>query len=76
MVQNCGISSATMNQNLLLTRDEVAKILKVCRHTIQRYTRKGLLPALHLNQRVIRYRQEDVESFLAQAETKREMLQR
>lgn len=54
-------------QSALLTRRQVADRLGVCSHTIQRLTRRGELPALVFNRRLIRYKPEVIESFIAQA---------
>lgn len=54
-------------QSTLLTRRQVAGLLGVCTHSVQRLTRKGVLPALIFNKRLIRYRPETVEAFIAQA---------
>jgi excisionase family DNA binding protein len=51
----------------LLTRRQVAERLGVCSHTVQHLTRKGLLPALVFNQRLIRYTEETVDAFIADA---------
>ena len=51
----------------LLSRAQVATKLGVCPHTIQRLTRKGLLPALVFNKRLIRYAPEVVERYIRSA---------
>jgi excisionase family DNA binding protein len=51
----------------LLSRAEVAERLGVCCHTIQRLTRKGVLPALRFNKRLIRYTPQTVEAFVKSA---------
>ena len=48
----------------LLTRKQVADALGLCVHTVARYTRRGLLPAVTLGPRVIRYRKQDVEKLI------------
>ena len=45
----------------LLTRQQVAKHFKVCTSTIRLWERRGMLPAIRINPRVIRYKKEDVE---------------
>lgn len=50
--------------NELLTRAQVAKRLKVCPHTVARWTSRRLLPVLRINCRVIRYRAGDVQKIL------------
>lgn len=52
----------------LLSRAQVARILSVCPHSVQRMTRKGLLPALVFNRRLIRYAPEAVEAFIRSAQ--------
>ena len=54
----------TADNNELLTREQVAQCLKVCPHTVARWTRRGLLPVLRINCRVIRYRAGDVQNIL------------
>ncbi len=51
----------------LLSRADVARELKTCTHTIARLTRKGVLPCLKFNSRLIRYRREDVDKFISSA---------
>ena len=53
----------------LLTRKQVAEQLQTCIHTVARYTRRGLLPAVTIGRRVIRYKREDVEKFIQSAIT-------
>ena len=48
----------------LLSRREVAALIGVHTETIKRYQRKGLLPAIILNSRLIRYERADVEKLL------------
>jgi Helix-turn-helix domain len=48
----------------LWTRKQVAEALKVCPHSVARYTRAGLLPCVRLNRRVVRYRLIDVEKLI------------
>lgn len=55
------------NAGKYLTRREVAELLRVCPHTIQRLTRKGELPAVVFNQRLIRYEASVVEQFIKNA---------
>jgi predicted site-specific integrase-resolvase len=51
----------------LLTRRQVAETLQTCPHTVARYTRRGLLPCLKINARVIRYDPTVVANFLKAA---------
>lgn len=53
----------------LWTRRQVAERLKVCPHTVARYTRRGWLPCVLINRRVVSYREEDVAAFIRQAMT-------
>ncbi|MEO8429345.1 MAG: helix-turn-helix domain-containing protein [Verrucomicrobiota bacterium] len=53
----------------LLSRAEVAARLGVCVHSVQRMTRKGLLPCIVFNRRLLRYKSEDVEKFILSAVT-------
>ena len=48
----------------LLTRKDVAHQLDTCVHTVARYTKRGLLPAIVLGPRLIRYKPQDVENFI------------
>lgn len=51
----------------LLSRAQVAARLGVCPHTIQRLTRRGLLPALVFNRRFIRYTPQVVDAYIRSA---------
>jgi excisionase family DNA binding protein len=59
--------TSPMHQGDLLTRAQVSRRLGVCQHTIQRLTKKGLLPAHVFNRRLIRYAPETVEKFIKSA---------
>ena len=48
----------------LLTRDEVAKLLKVNPITVYRLTKQGKLPAVKLSGRFVRYQKRDVLSLI------------
>lgn len=52
---------------LLLTRKEVAGRLKVCTHTVARLQRRGLLTAVKIGGRLIRYLESDVNNLLEEA---------
>jgi predicted site-specific integrase-resolvase len=52
----------------LLARREVAARLSVCSQTIKRYSKRGLLPVVIINSRVVRYRPEDVEALISNAD--------
>ena len=51
----------------LLSRAEVALRIGVCPHTIQRLTRRGILPAIVFNRRLIRYSPDAVEAYIKAA---------
>ncbi|MGC8990001.1 MAG: helix-turn-helix domain-containing protein [Verrucomicrobiia bacterium] len=51
----------------LLTRRQVADLLRLCPHTVGRLTKEGKLPALFFNRRTVRYRLTDIEDFISQA---------
>ncbi len=51
----------------LFTRKDVALQLDTCVHTVARYTKRGLLPAIVFGKRLIRYKREDVEKFIRSA---------
>lgn len=53
----------------LLTRKQVSQRLGVCCHTCQRLTRRGLLPAIVFNSRLIRYAPEVIEAYIKSAVT-------
>jgi predicted site-specific integrase-resolvase len=53
--------------SVLLTRRQVAELLAVSTESVKRYTRRGLLPSIKLNSRVIRYRPEDVQRMIEAA---------
>ena len=61
---SCGGASTAAIIVALLTREDVAKRLKTCTHTVARYTKRGLLPAVLINSRVVRYKPEDVEKLI------------
>ena len=48
----------------LLNRNTVAEMLGVSKMQVHRYEKSGALPRLRISERVIRYREEDVEAFL------------
>jgi len=57
-------SSPQTSLNQLWTRKQVAKAIGVCPHTVARWTRLGVLPAVKLNARVIRYEAAVVQTFI------------
>ncbi len=56
----------------LLTVGEVAQLFKVSRITIFRWAKSGELKSLKLGAGSVRFRREDVESFIRAAEQERE----
>ena len=56
--------SPPLSENLL-TRAQVAARLSVTKHTVRMYERRGLIAALRLNQRVVRYDLSEIEQLLA-----------
>lgn len=53
----------------LLSRAQVATIIGTCPHTVQRLTRRGVLPAIVFNSRLIRYHPDDVQAYIRSAMT-------
>jgi len=56
----------------LLTAREVAELLGVSAETVLRWTRRGDLPALRLPGGAIRYRETDLDNWLATCTTTKE----
>ena len=54
-----------MRENDLLTAEEVMEWLKVSLVTIRRWTSSGYIPHVRLGMRMVRYRKEDIETWLA-----------
>ena len=54
----------------LMNRREVAAILGVHPGSVKRYQLQGQLPAIHINSRVVRYRREDVDTFISEGVVK------
>ena len=52
------------NNSKLLTVKEVAEILRVCKKTVLTKTRKGDLVGVYINQRCLRYLEEDVNDYV------------
>jgi len=48
----------------LLTPAELSNELGVCRRTLRRWEKAGMLPSICLNKRVVRFRRCDVETML------------
>ena len=53
-----------------MSRREVASMLGVHTETIKRYQRKGLLPAIVFNSRLIRYERTEVERLIQDGKIK------
>jgi excisionase family DNA binding protein len=53
------------NAEHLMTAAEVAQRFNVHPETIRRWARKGELPAVRVNRKVVRYRPSDVEALLS-----------
>ena len=54
-----------MRDSNLLTAEEVMAWLKVSLVTIRRWTSSGYIPHMKLGLRMVRYRKEDIEAWLA-----------
>ena len=54
-----------MRESNLLTAEEVMAWLKVSLVTIRRWTSSGYIPHVKLGLRMVRYRKEDIEAWLA-----------
>ena len=52
-----------------LTQEEVSKLLKVSRRTVQNYRAKGLLKGLRVSDKFLRFRRSDVDAFLEKFST-------
>lgn len=55
----------------LLTRDDVAKLLKVNPITVYRLTKQGKLPAIRIGKRFVRYQKTDVLDLINRHSTNR-----
>ena len=53
-----------MSQQQLLTADELAECLKVRPGTVRQWSRRGLIPAVRLTPKVVRYEFESVVNAL------------
>lgn len=56
----------------LITSAEVAELLRISRSTVTRYARLGQLPAIRLPSGYLRFRREDIERLLRQADAERD----
>ena len=54
--------------NRLLTRRQVADLLGVCTDTVARYAKAGLLKEVRINNRMVRYPTNSIETLLSQKE--------
>jgi len=71
LAQKTGLHTNSKQQSTsLLSRAQVAKILGVCPHSVQRMTRKGLLPCIAFNRRLIRYAPAALDDFIQAATVK------
>jgi len=59
-----------MNPGPLLTARQVADLLGVSAETVLRWTRRGELPAIRLPGGAIRYRQTELDNWLATCSTR------
>jgi excisionase family DNA binding protein len=59
--------NVTIGLEPMMSRSELAALLGVSKNTIAELEVENHLPAIRLNQRLIRYRQSDVERLLADA---------
>jgi len=57
-------TEANFHEPILWTRRQVANALQVCPHSIARYTRRGELPCVKINPRVVRYKPQDVQRLI------------
>ena len=63
-------NKAEKNENRLLTRKEVVKILGISFPTLNTWTKNGIIKALRINgTTAVRYRQKDVEDALKNIES-------
>jgi predicted site-specific integrase-resolvase len=54
-----------LNPGCFLSRKEVAQIIGVHPGSIKRYEKRGLLSAVKINERMIRYHRDTVEEFIS-----------
>ena len=53
-----------MEQEGLLTIEEVMKFMKISRSTVDRLMKTGILPYVKLSPRLIRFRKRDIEELI------------
>lgn len=61
------MQQATTERKRLLLPQEVAEVLSVHRRTVDRWTKEGRLPTVRLSDKIIRFREEDVETFVQES---------
>jgi len=54
--------------NLLLTTDDVAKLLGVCKKTVQNYIKEGKLKCYKINKKTTRFSKKHIAEFLKKVE--------
>jgi excisionase family DNA binding protein len=52
------------NPSELLTRAEVAKLLRVSKRTLSNWCLRGDIPVIRITKRFVRFRRSDVEEFI------------
>ncbi len=58
------IKPAPKKMTRVITREHAAFRLSVCKKTIQNYQTAGILNAVYLNSRVVRYYEDEVEALI------------
>lgn len=51
----------------LLTKNDIAEMLKVTTRTISRYVSSGILTPIRISEKVVRFRSEEVDRLIAEA---------
>ena len=67
VITNHPKSEQGVTKTRLLSRAEVARLLGVCPHTVQRMERAGRLKSVKFNRRLLRYQETDVQRLLTEA---------
>lgn len=60
----------TADRKRLLLPQEVAETLAVHRKTVDRWTKEGKIATVRLSDKIIRFREEDVDTFVEQSISK------
>jgi excisionase family DNA binding protein len=60
----CDPAKTQAAELLLLTVDDVARLLQVCRATVRRLAKRGELKCRRLNRRLLRFHPTDVATYL------------